>query len=160
VGVSSRIVLSLYREFYGDTAVWNFDLEDCLGRLSSESDRERALSPEVQPFHEQIREEMADCQVSPAIYRSRLENARSHRENILALAGELLEELERAVSILEKISYPFSLSDYRIDPAQALVPIRYIRFLRNRYSTFNLIHEVGAERRMLELLNRRIGRFG
>ena len=94
---------------------------------------------------------------NPAIYRSRLENAREHRESIANMAGELLVELEKAVSVLEDISYPFHLSDYRIDPQRALVPIRYIRFLRNRYSSFDLIHEVGAEEWMLELLGQRIG---
>jgi glycerol-1-phosphate dehydrogenase [NAD(P)+] len=113
----------------------------------------------VQPFHQQIREEMEILRTSPAIYRSRLENARSHRGRITDLAGELLAELEQAVNVLGELSFPFSLSEYRIDPRQALVPVRYIRFLRNRYSTFNLIHETGAEGRVLGLLERQTGTF-
>ena len=158
-GISSRILLVVYGEFYGDSALWDFDLEDRLRSLESEPPWEQALTPEVQPFHQQICEEMESLRTSPAIYRSRLENARSHRGRITDLAGELLAELEQAVNVLGELSFPFSLSEYRIDPRQALVPVRYIRFLRNRYSTFNLIHETGAEGRVLGLLERQTGTF-
>jgi hypothetical protein len=59
--------------------------------------------------------------------------------------------------VLGEISFPFSLSDYRLDPRQALLPFRYIRFLRTRYSSFNLIHEIGAEEWMFGLLDQRTG---
>ena len=65
-------------------------------------------------------------------------------------------ELEQAVAILEDIGFPFRFSDYRFDPVRALVPIRYVRFLRNRYSSFNLMHEVGVEQKVLGLLDQRI----
>ena len=61
--------------------------------------------------------------------------------------------------MLGDTGFPFHLSDYRLDPERALVPIRYIRFLRNRYSSFNLMHEIGAEQRVLGVLDQRIGLF-
>jgi glycerol-1-phosphate dehydrogenase [NAD(P)+] len=157
VGMSSRLVLPLYKEFYGNSSFWRFDLDDRLERLAAEPAWQQALTPEVQRFHQQIRVEMNARRADRAIYRSRLEKARSHRESISDLAGGLLAELEKAVSVLQEISFPFSLSDYQLDPQRILIPIRYIRFLRNRYSTFNLIHEVGAEQWMLGFLDQWIG---
>jgi hypothetical protein len=98
-------------------------------------------------------------QTSPAEYRSRLEIARSHRDSITDLAGSLLHELEQAVDNLVAIDFPFRLSDYRIDLQRAFVPLRYICFLRSRYSTFNLIHEAGADDRVFGLLDQRLDFF-
>ena len=86
-----------------------------------------------------------------------MENIRKQRSRISVLAAGLLGELEKAVAVLEDISFPFRLSDYGLDPSRALVPFRYIRFLRNRYSSFDLIHEVGADDRVFELLDQRVG---
>jgi glycerol-1-phosphate dehydrogenase [NAD(P)+] len=159
VGMSSRILLLLYREFYRDSSIWEFDLEDRLERMDAEPGWEQSLGPEVQPFHMQIREAMESRQNSPGMYRKRLENARNQRESITDLAEDLLDELERAVGTLAAVDFPFRLSDYRIDAQRAFVPLRYIRFLRNRYSTFNLIHELGAEQRVLGLWDRHLGEF-
>jgi glycerol-1-phosphate dehydrogenase [NAD(P)+] len=156
VGVSSRILLLLYKEFYGDSSLWNFDLEDRLGRLDAEPSWEWALTEEVRHFHQQIREEMGTGQPGSADYRNRLKTVVNNRERILDLSGSLLRELEQSVAVLEAIDFPFRLSDYRLDQQRALVPIRYVRYLRNRYSTFNLLHEIGAEERVLRLLDQRI----
>lgn len=156
VGISSRILLLLYKEFYGDPSLWSFDVADRLERLAAEPGWERALTAEVRRFHRQIREEMEACEISRAIISSRLETVLNNRDTILDLAGGLLGELEQAVAILEDIGFPFRFSDYCFDSERALVPIRYVRFLRNRYSSFNLMHEVGAEQRVLGLLDQRI----
>jgi hypothetical protein len=152
-------LLLLFKEFYGDPSLWDFDPEDRLRRLDEQPDWQQALTPEVQNFHQQICEEMEAAQTSPADYRSRLETVCSNRDSITDLAGSLLHELERAVDNLAAIDFPFRLYDYRIDPQRALVPLRYIRFLRNRYSTFNLIHEVGADERVFGLLDQRLDFF-
>ena len=159
VGMSSRILLLLYREVYGDSSLWDFDLEDRLERLEAETGWEQALGPEVQPFHRQMREEMEARVISPGMYRKRLENARIQRQSIMDLAEDLLAELERAVGTLAAIDFPFRLSDYRLDAKRAFVPLRYVRFLRNRYSTFNLIHELGAEQLFSGFWDRHIGEF-
>jgi glycerol-1-phosphate dehydrogenase [NAD(P)+] len=156
VGVSSGILLLLYKELYGDSSLWGFDLEDRLRQLDSEPGWEQSLSPEVGRFHQQMREEMEACEGSRAMFRSRLETVLNNRDSILELAGSLLKELEQAIAVLGDIGFPFHLSDYDFDPERALVPIRYIRYLRNRYSSFNLMHEVGAEQRVLGVLDQRI----
>jgi len=159
VGMSSRILLPLYKEFYGNAAVWEYDPEERLRSLAAEPAWQKALTPEVQPFHQQIREEMAGNRETPQLYRSRLEKTREHRGMITDLAAGLLDELEQAVAILADIDYPFHLSDYRLDPRQAVVPFRYLRFLRSRYSSFNLFHELGAEDRVFGLLDQQIRRI-
>ena len=156
VGISSRILLLIYKEFYENPSLMRFDAADRLERLTSEPGWERALTAEVRRFHRQIREEMEECEISRAIISSRLETVLNRRDSILDLAGGLLGELEQAVAILEGIGFPFRFSDYRFDPVRALVPIRYVRFLRNRYSSFNLMHEVGVEQKVLGLLDQRI----
>jgi glycerol-1-phosphate dehydrogenase [NAD(P)+] len=160
VGISSRILLAVYREIFSDSSLWDFDLEDRLRRLEDEPSWEEQLIPAVQPFHRQMREEMESGFPGPGTYRSRLENARKHRNSISDLADGLLAELEKAVSVLEELSFPFRLTDYQLDPSQALVPFRYVRFLRNRYSSFNLIHEVGADEKVFELLDQRLRMIG
>jgi glycerol-1-phosphate dehydrogenase [NAD(P)+] len=157
VGMSCRILLLVYREFYGNSLLWDFDLEDRLRCLAGEAAWEQTLIPEVEPFRRQMREEMEGQPPGPAVYRSRLETIRKNLATITDLAVGLLAELEKAVAVLGEISFPFSLSDYRLDPRQALLPFRYIRFLRTRYSSFNLIHEVGAEEWMFGLLDQRTG---
>ena len=86
--------------------------------------------------------EMAKRRLDSAILEGRLRAVLAKRKDIVDLGRTLLGELTEAVAVLEAIRFPFHLSDFPIDPEQALLPIRYIRFLRNRYSTFNLIHEV------------------
>ena len=88
------------------------------------------------------------------VYSRHLENILTHRETIVDLATGLLNELEEAVTVLSSLSYPFSLSDYQLDPQQVLVCAQYVRFLRNRYSTFDLAHEVGADAQMFDVLER------
>jgi glycerol-1-phosphate dehydrogenase [NAD(P)+] len=157
VGMSSRIMLLVLREFYGDSSLFDFDIEDRLRTLEAEASWQQALTVEVQHFHQQIREEMTGAQVGADLYRARLENVRKHGGTITDLAGRLLGELEQAIGILRDIEFPFHLSDYKLDLYRALLPIRYIRFLRNRYSSFNLIHEIGADQRVFGLLDRQTG---
>jgi glycerol-1-phosphate dehydrogenase [NAD(P)+] len=156
VGISSRILMMLYQEFFRDSSFWTFDLEDRLERLAAEPAWERALTGEVRRFHRQMREEMEACESSRAMIASRLETVLNKRDSIRDLAGSLLQELEQAITVLGDIGFPFRLSDFSFDPERAFLPIRYIRFLRSRYSAFNLMHEVGAEQRVLGVLDQRI----
>ena len=100
--------------------------------------------------------EMSESVIDEEIYRLRLERIQKNVGSITELARRLLEELEGAVSVLSSLSFPFRLSDFQIHPQQMLLPIRYIRFLRNRYSTFNLMHEVGAAQKILRHLEEQL----
>jgi glycerol-1-phosphate dehydrogenase [NAD(P)+] len=159
VGLSCRIVLPVYREIYGDDSLWEFEEEERLHRLEAEPLWDAELAPEVQPFQRQMREEMEGGLPDREMYRGRLVQAGKHRKDILDLAAGLLAELEQAASTLEKLSFPFRLSAYRLDPKRAMTPFRYVRYLRNRYSSFSLFHEIGADERVFELLDQEIRRI-
>ena len=156
VGLACRILLEGYREFYEGPAIRDFDIQDRLRSLSGEPGWEQMLTAEIEDLHAQIKEEMSGLKLDETVYRARLDKIGEHRKVITALAAGILGELEQAVSILADIGYPFRLSDYRLDPREAFLPVRYVRFLRNRYSTFDLVHEVGAEARLLEVLERQM----
>jgi glycerol-1-phosphate dehydrogenase [NAD(P)+] len=159
VGLSCRILLPVYREIYGDDSLWDFEIEDRLRNLGGEPPWEEKLAPEVRPFHRQMREEMEGGLPGTDTYRSRLIQAGKYGEQIFDLAAGLLRELGDAVDTLEGLSFPFRLSEFRMDPEQATAPFRWVRYLRNRYSSFNLFHEIGADQRVFELLDQEIGKI-
>jgi glycerol-1-phosphate dehydrogenase [NAD(P)+] len=156
VGLSCKILLEGYSEFYRDPTALEVSVDERLQSLIAEPPWEQTLVPEMDPFRGQIEEEMSKSVVDAEIYRLRLERIKKNVGSIAGLAGRLLEELEGAVSVLSSLSFPFRLSDFQIDPRQILMPIRYIRFLRHRYSTFNLMHEVGLEKRILRHLEEQL----
>ena len=156
VGLSCRILLEGYSEFYRDPAALEFAVDERLLALAAEPPWEQTLLPEMEPFRGQMKEEMSKSVVDAEIYRLRLERIQKNVGSITELARRMLEELEVAVSILSSQSFPFRLSDFQIDPQQMLMPIRYIRFLRSRYGTFNLMHEVGAEKKILRHLEEQL----
>ena len=78
------------------------------------------------------------------------------KDEIQDLAEKRLEELERAVVILNRLGFPRSLSALGMRPDGALLPFRYVRYLRNRYSSFDLMYETGLEWSVLEALKRSV----
>jgi hypothetical protein len=77
-------------------------------------------------------------------------------ETIQNLARMRLEELERAADTLLRLGFPRTLSALAIRPEDALLPFRYVRFLRNRYSSFDLMYETGLAGSVLEALERSV----
>jgi len=160
VGLSCRILLEGYSEFYRDPAAFEFVVDERLAALAAEPPWEQTLPPEMEPFRGQMKEEMSKSVVDAEIFRLRLERVQKKAGSITELARRMLEELEVAVSILSSWSFPFRLSDFQIDPQQMLMPVRYIRFLRSRYGTFNLMHEVGVENNILRRLEEQLSLLG
>jgi len=154
VGLSCRILLPGYRSFYAEPASWELDPKLRLPLLAADQEWKRNLSPQMETFHQQMREEMEGRIPDERMYGERLARIAGQQEAIAELAEGLLDETEEAVRVLEGIDYPFSPKQYRIDADQVLLPIRHVRFLRNRYSSFNLIHEAGADERVLDVLER------
>jgi glycerol-1-phosphate dehydrogenase [NAD(P)+] len=156
VGLSCRILLEGYAEFYQDPTVLEITVEERLLSLAAESPWDQGLVPEMEAFRGHMQEEMSDSDFNAENYRLRLEQIQKNVGSIIELAGRLLEELEGAVAVLAGLSFPFRLSEFQIDPQQVLLPIRHIRFLRSRYSTFDLMHEVGAEEKILRHLEAKL----
>jgi hypothetical protein len=92
-----------------------------------------------------IAEEQAGKTFDRSILRRRLQAFTREKEHILAFAQPLLAELAKAVETLEGLGFPFSLETLRIRESQRLLPVRNVRVLRDRYTAFDLAHELGRE---------------
>ncbi len=153
VGLASRMVLEAYRLFYDRLPVLEAEgLQARLQALASEPPWERQLAPELALFTEHIRSEMSGADLGPKALERHLQAYARQRERIAGLARQSLPDLERGVSLLQAIGYPFTLAPFALSPSHALLPFSGMRFLRNRYSTFWLMHELGREREPLEAL--------
>ena len=57
-------------------------------------------------------------------------------------------QLSEAIRLLEGLGFP-SLGALRIPEAQRLLPVRNVRLLRDRYTSFDLSYELGMEREIV-----------
>ncbi len=154
VGLASRMVLEAYRVFYDRLPELeaNGGIQARLQALSSEPSWERQIGPELALFDEHIRSEMSGAELGREALERRLQAYARERERIAELARQSLADLQRGVSLLQAIGHPFNVATYGLSSASAYLPFSGIRFLRNRYNTFCLMHELGREREPLEAL--------
>jgi hypothetical protein len=99
----------------------------------------------MRPLEERIAEEMAGRVDGPAVRAARLDAIAAAHGRIAAMAAPLLAELAGAVALLERLSFPFAPEALGLGPEQVLLPLRHVRLLRNRYTTFDLAHDLGDE---------------
>jgi glycerol-1-phosphate dehydrogenase [NAD(P)+] len=161
VGLACRVLLPAYRRFYAELPGLELDLRRRRQELRRELPWEQTLTPELLPFREQMREEMgsptqqqrggqpAAGQLSEEELARHLQKLIPQRQEVAKAGLEKLDELAEAVKVLEKASFPFRLSLFGFGPEQAYLPFPYVRFLRRRYGSFHLIHEVGREAELL-----------
>jgi glycerol-1-phosphate dehydrogenase [NAD(P)+] len=154
VGLASRMVLEAYQVFYDRLPVLeaNGSLQARLEALASEPPWERQIEPELALFAEHIRNEMSGAELGRKALERRLQAYGRERERIAGLARQSLADLQRGVSALQAIGYPFTQASFGLSPAHAYLPFSGIRFLRNRYNTFWLMHELGEDQKPLEAL--------
>ncbi|HWM84335.1 MAG TPA: iron-containing alcohol dehydrogenase [Kofleriaceae bacterium] len=74
------------------------------------------------------------------------------RARIASLAGSLLAELSDAVEVLERIGFPFDLDQLGMAEPLRIEPVRQVRSLRARYTTFDLAHDLGREDQMVSAI--------
>jgi hypothetical protein len=74
----------------------------------------------------------------------------------LSAAGRLVEPLGywNAMGLLAGLGFPFALEELRIAERYRLLPVRNVRVLRNRYTTFDLAHELGREDALFAAIER------
>ncbi len=150
VGAASRIVLKGYGAFYGKL---NHALPEAAPRLEAlarEPGWEETLEEGLAPFKGKILAEMKGRGYDADLISRRLETFRANRERIAGIAGPLLAELVSAVETLSRMDFPFSLDRLGITGAARAVPLRNVRLLRNRYTTFDLAYELGNDGEILE----------
>jgi glycerol-1-phosphate dehydrogenase [NAD(P)+] len=149
VGAASRLVLRGYAAWYSRPAA---QVPDRAARLEARA-RERpwrdGLDEGMRAFEGRIAEEMAGREGEAATLGSRLDAFAAGRGRIAALAAPLLAELGEAVLLLEGLGFPFAPEALGIDLAHRLLPLRHVRLLRNRYTTFDLAHDLGDEEALI-----------
>ncbi|MDC0713723.1 iron-containing alcohol dehydrogenase [Stigmatella sp. ncwal1] len=145
VGAACKLVLPGYTAWYHSLAGLELNQEDRLAALERERPWNERLETEMTPFKHKISEEMRGRTLDRAAFAQRLEAFSQSRGRILALASPLLEELSSAIDVLAGIGFPFQLDALGIDRPYRLLPVRNVRLLRNRYTTFDLAHELGRE---------------
>ena len=73
------------------------------------------------------------------------------------MAGLVFRNLEQGIAALRGIGLPFDAQSFGMTPASAYLPFPHIHLLRNRYNTFWLMHELGAERVPFAALRKLLG---
>jgi glycerol-1-phosphate dehydrogenase [NAD(P)+] len=156
VGLVCALVEGCFSDFYAGLREGGVDTEARLAELSLEAAGEPSLDTALVPFRAQIERARATPSDSTLPLRERLRRLEEGRGAIADLAGPLLKELREAVVTLGGIGFPLRLSDYGLSAAWALLPMRNVRLLRNRYSSFHLVHQLGGEPALLRCLQAEI----
>jgi glycerol-1-phosphate dehydrogenase [NAD(P)+] len=149
VGAASGLVLQGYTPFYGGLAAVTPDVKARLASYDRETSWTEGLEKEMLPFTAKIREEMESRTFDKGVLRKRLETFRTAKEGIVSSAKALLAELSDAIDILGRLGFPFSLKELGIAEPYRLLPCRYARRLRNRYTSFDLAYELGLEQQLI-----------
>jgi glycerol-1-phosphate dehydrogenase [NAD(P)+] len=145
VGAASRVMLPGYRALWRELETVEPDVRRRLDRYDAETPWQESLEEGLRPYAGKVAEEMNGRAFDRGTLAQRLETFRTRRLEILALGNAMLGEMTAMVEALDGLEYPFGLRDLRIPPESAYLPLRNIRFLRRRYSAFELAYELGIE---------------
>jgi len=145
VGTASRAVLRGYRAFYKAFAGLKVRRDERLRAFAAEKPWEETLEPGLAPYREKVLEEMERKKMDAGTLERRLARLEESREEILKVAIPALDELAESIDVLESLDYPFSLKEIGLSEELFLLPVRNVRLLRARYSTFDLAWEMGQE---------------
>ena len=156
VGAASRLVLHGYRAFYGSLPGFRLDPGARLRAFASEKPWQDSLEPGLTPYREKVFSEMAEKKMDRGTLAQRLSTFERSRGSILELAVSALDELAAAIDLLDSMSYPFSPAELGLSAEQCLLPARNVRFLRARYSTFDLAYELGLEQTISSEMKRKV----
>jgi glycerol-1-phosphate dehydrogenase [NAD(P)+] len=149
VGAATKLLLPGYAAWFGPSGglarLEEPDIEQRLVDLGREPPWEATIEEGMAGQRRMIAEEQEGKTFDRSILRRRLQAFTREKEHILAFAQPLLAELAKAVGTLEGLGFPFSLETLRITESQRLLPVRNVRLLRDRYTAFDLAHELGRE---------------
>src|SRR6266404_2818020 len=153
VGAATKLLLPGYTAWLGAAGglarLEELDFDERVFALEREPPWEATLEPALGPWRHAIAEEQQRKVLDRSMITRRLQAVVREKEHILAFAEPLLAELAKAVETLEGLGFPFSLQTLRIAQPQRLLPVRNVRLLRDRYTTFDLAHELGREGELL-----------
>jgi glycerol-1-phosphate dehydrogenase [NAD(P)+] len=153
-GAAGRLVLRGYAAWYRELPGVTLNVARRLAAFDEEPSWEALLEPGLQPYREVVGEQQRGRALDRAELGRRLEAFGRERERLTARAMPLLDELARAVAVLEELGFPFALETLRISEPRRLLPVRNVRLLRHRYTTFDLAYELGQEHELLGAMGR------
>jgi hypothetical protein len=111
--------------------------------FEEEAGWEERVPEEMHGYLGKMREESAGRGLSIEILKERLEQGVTNRADVARIAGVLLDEIDRALDALEarggSEAFPAIGGQWQSNA------IRWVRYLRNRYSLFDLAWELGWE---------------
>lgn len=144
VGAASRPVLRGYAAWF--PRLRSLEVDAAARRAAA--GREPALAwelilpPEMARFRGILDEVERSRAPQRALLEARLAAFTERRSELAAHAAPLLEELGGAVATLERLGFPFSPG--LAEPWRSL-GLRHVRRLRDRYTAFDLAHDLGDE---------------
>jgi glycerol-1-phosphate dehydrogenase [NAD(P)+] len=149
VGAATAMVLRGYRHFYGrlDAAI---DVDAIASAHAARPSWTESLEPAMRPFAGKIAGEMRHRSIDGAVLAARVAAFGARRERIAGLAAPLLAELEQAIEHLGRLGFPLSPSELGIPEPLRMLPVRNVRLLRDRYTTFDLAHELGRAGELID----------
>jgi glycerol-1-phosphate dehydrogenase [NAD(P)+] len=143
VGAATALVLPAYRLFYGRVVRDQPDIARRIAALAAEPPWRDRLDPVMQPYADKMAAEMRGRAADAS--SAHLEAYAAARDRLADMAGPLLDELAGAIAVLERLGFPFALDALGVAAPLRLPPVRCARLLRDRYTTFDLAHELGVE---------------
>ncbi len=150
VGAASKLVLNGYQSFYRALAEGAApDVGKRLAAFDKEPAWEKVLEEGLRPFKGKIAKEMGARKFDRGVLEHRLRTFVREKDKLLEIAKPLLGELSTAVQVLEDNGFPFSLEELGIAEKYRVLPVRNVRLLRNRYTSFDLAYELGMEERLV-----------
>jgi glycerol-1-phosphate dehydrogenase [NAD(P)+] len=158
-GAATGLVHDAYREFYGaleDPRGLPVDIAARCAALRGEPSWADGLPPLMQPYRALLEGVSAERRLAAEICRESLSRFQEHRAFIRELADSILEELGAGVQTLREGGFPFDLPAFGLRDEEILLAFRYVRSLRNRWSSFDLMHLLGVEDRIHAGIERRV----
>ncbi len=145
VGAASRPVLRGYAAWLPRLRTLAPDPDARRLELDREPPWELALPAEMERFRETLDAVETARAPAKAALPARLEAFGRRREEIVALAAPLLAETAEAVATLEPLGFPFSSGELGLAEPWRSLGVRHARRLRDRYTLFDLAHDLGDE---------------
>jgi glycerol-1-phosphate dehydrogenase [NAD(P)+] len=145
VGAASRLVLAGYRRLYPLLARAAPDPAARRAALEAEPRWDAALPAGLAPYRGHVAHELAGREADGPAVEARIRRFTTRREALVARAEGLLGELAEAVETLARLGFPFAPATLGLREPELSLGVRYARLLRNRYTSYDLAHDLGLE---------------
>jgi glycerol-1-phosphate dehydrogenase [NAD(P)+] len=143
VALASEIVCRAYRRILFELANKPPDSAERLQAFRREGPWEEQLAPALDEFRQVILPEINAKAPGSAELEEHLKAIGAHRQEILALGNDIVGEMEEKIRLLKAAGFPLSPAALALDEEVMKVSVSQVRFLRNRYTLFDLAYEAG-----------------